>query len=102
MTTPKLKAVSDQPPDIWHLKLTGKLEGQWVDVKRELTGRQTMVLLRSEEDFASVIEVIGQITVAHSFEGDILDQPLPTIFQILRLRTRHEEDAVLDPTPASD
>lgn len=84
------------------IELKGPEEGHWVEYRKVLTGRQTIAMLRAAEDFAGALEVVGQRVTAHSFGGDILDQPLPVLTRLVARWGTEEEDAAVDPVGAAD
>lgn len=103
MSKPVLQAVN--PPaeeENVHLDLEGELAGHWVEYKRRLTARQTIALLRAQEDYASALEAVGERVVKHSFGGDLLDQPVRTVALIVQAWNMAAEAAALDPTSAVD
>lgn len=107
MSAANLKAIPSKPPkakqiSTRRLELNGELAGHWVEITVEITGRQTIALLRAKEDSASALEVMAERVVEHSFGGDILDQPLSVIVALMEADTKARQDEALDPTSADN
>lgn len=73
----------------------------WTEIRPELTGKELRALLRADEDFGAVLDVIASRTVAHSFDGDILDQEMPVLTRVLHSWRKKDSERALDPNSAS-